>query len=147
MTANPANWFRGFGGEGKFKNITNITNFGAFIKLTSGDEGLIHISEIANEYVSDINNFVQVGDLVKVKVIGINDKSKLELSLKQCNESDVVEKKEEVKEEPAPKVSPKKNKDNKFEDKLVNFLKKSEEKQIDIRRNLKQKQGIAKKRR
>ena len=116
--------------------VTNVTNFGAFIRLGNGEEGLVHISEIANEYVTDIHNFVSVGDKVDVKVISRNNKNKLDLSMKQTKEK-----------EPEPALFlHRKSKNSNFEDKLGQFLKRSEEKQIDIRRNLKQKQGITKKR-
>ncbi|HOL78480.1 MAG TPA: S1 RNA-binding domain-containing protein, partial [Clostridiales bacterium] len=50
--------------EGK---VTGITNFGAFIELPDGQTGLVHISEVAAEYVKDINQFLKQNDLVKVK--------------------------------------------------------------------------------
>jgi len=117
-------------------DVTNVTNFGAFVRLGNGEEGLVHISEIANEFVQDINQFVAVGDKVKVKVLGTNSKGKLELSIKQTKEKEA---------EPALFIH-KKTKNSGFEDKISSFLKRSEEKQIDIRRNLKNKQGISKKR-
>ncbi len=117
-------------------DVTNVTNFGAFVKLENGEEGLVHISEIANEFVQDINQFVAVGDKLKVKVLGTNSKGKLELSVKQTKEKDA---------EQALFIH-KKSKNTGFEDRITSFLKKSEEKQIDIRRNLKNKQGITKKR-
>ncbi len=118
--------------------ITHITTFGAFVKLEDGEEGLVHISEIANEFVSDINKFVTLGATVKVKVMARNQKNRLELSMKRAAddyEADVTT------------TLHKKSKNTVFEDKLTAFLKRSEEKQIDIRRNLKHKQGITKKRR
>ena len=120
--------------EGK---ITNITNFGAFVKFPDGQDGLIHISEIANEFVTDITKFINIGDDVKVKVMSKNNKNKLELSIKKAE--DQGSEKEEV-------FIPKKTKNNDFEDKVTKFMKRSEEKLIDIRRNLKNKQGITKKR-
>ena len=123
--------------------VTNITNFGVFVKLPNNEEGLVHISELANEFVTDINQYVSLGEQVSVKVLGRNNKNKLDFSMKQAIASD------------APQTEPQKpdlflynkSKNPNFEDKLGQFLKKSEEKQIDIRRNLKQKQGIVKKRR
>ena len=61
--------------------ITGITNFGAFVQLEGGKVGLIHISEIALNYVKDINDHVKVGDEVKVKVVGITN-GKISLSVK-----------------------------------------------------------------
>lgn len=114
--------------------VTHITAFGAFVRLSTGDEGLVHISEIANEYVTDINQFVKVGDTVKVKVLAKNAKNKLELSMRKTKDED----------EPQLFLQ-KKTKNSIFEDRLSSFLKKSEEKQIDIRRNLKTKHGVTKK--
>ena len=65
-------------------SITNITNFGAFVSIEGSEEGLVHISEIANEFITDISEFVSIGDKVKVKVLARNQKKKLELSIKQA---------------------------------------------------------------
>ena len=115
--------------------ITNITHFGAFVRLENGSEGLVHISEIANEYVTDITKFVAVGQAVQVRVLNTKDPNKLELSIKKVSKQDT---------DPQT-FTRRKSKDSAFEDRLTSFLKKSEEKQIDIRRNLKNKQGITKK--
>lgn len=133
--------------------VTNITNFGAFVKLENGEEGLIHISEIANEFVKDIASFITVGEKVKVKILKRNPKNnKLELSLKQTAEAPAETQTSSAPSAPveAPDKSlflRNKTKNSDFEDKMIGFLKKSDEKQIDIRRNLKNKQGISKKRR
>lgn len=66
--------------------ITKVANFGAFCEVLPGKEGLIHISEISNKYVADIEEFVKVGDKVKVKVIGIDDLGRIQLSMKQVQE-------------------------------------------------------------
>ena len=66
--------------EGK---VTGITKFGAFVQLPDGKSGLVHISEIANAYVSSVSDYLAVGDMVKVKVIGINEAGKINLSIKQ----------------------------------------------------------------
>lgn len=68
--------------EGK---VTGITKFGAFVAMPDGKNGLVHISEIANTYVSDINEFVKEGQVVKVRVIGIGDGGKVNLSMKQAD--------------------------------------------------------------
>ena len=66
--------------EGK---VTGITKFGAFVQLPGGASGLVHISEIANAYVSDVNDYLKLGDTVKVKVIAVNEAGKINLSIKQ----------------------------------------------------------------
>lgn len=64
--------------------VTGLTNFGAFVKLDNGTTGMVHISEVAAEYVSDINEHLSEGDKVKVKVIEINEKGKVSLSIKKA---------------------------------------------------------------
>ena len=117
-------------------DVTNVTRFGAFVRLKDGQEGLVHISEVANEFITDINAYVKAGDKVDVKVLSKNDRGQLELSIKRTKEKE---------QKPGLFINTR-TKDNSFEERLTVFLKKSEEKQIDIRRNLKNKQGIAKKR-
>ena len=65
--------------EGKVKSITN---FGAFISLPENKTGLVHISEVANAYVSDIRTFLTEGQDVKVVVIGLEN-GKVNLSIKR----------------------------------------------------------------
>ena len=69
--------------EGK---VTGITKFGAFVTMPDGKSGLVHISEIANTFVNDVHDFVQDGQTVKVKVIGIADDGKINLSIKRAEE-------------------------------------------------------------
>ena len=67
--------------EGK---VAKISHFGAFINLPEGKLGLVHISEIADEYVKNIEDFLTIGKIVKVKVIRVNaQEHKIDLSLKQ----------------------------------------------------------------
>ncbi|MFA5879045.1 MAG: S1 RNA-binding domain-containing protein [Candidatus Margulisiibacteriota bacterium] len=115
--------------------VTNITNFGLFVKFENGQEGLVHISEIANEYVTDISKYAKIGDVVKVKVVTLKG-NKIELSIKKLQEKQV--------ENPFLNQT---TKNDGFESLIHSFLKKSEEKQTDIRRNLKIKQGVGKKKR
>ncbi len=116
-------------------DVTNVTRFGAFVRLSDGQEGLVHISEVANEFITDINAYIKPGERVTVKVLSRNDKGQLELSIKRTKEKE---------QKPGLFINAR-TKDNSFEERMSLFLKKSEEKQIDIRRNLKNKQGIVKK--
>jgi len=68
--------------------IVNITNFGAFCEYMPGREGLVHVSEISNEYVKDVHDVVKEGDKVKVKLIGIDDQGRVKLSIKQAGSSE-----------------------------------------------------------
>jgi len=111
--------------EGK---ITGITNFGAFVELPGGQTGLVHISEVADEYVKDVNHFLKINDLVKVKVLNL-DKGKIGLSIRQA------------------KISSERTTANRtqnrqsFEDKLAKFMKDSDERLMDLRRNTDSKRG------
>ncbi len=66
--------------------VTGITKFGAFVALPDGKSGLVHISEIANSFVSDVNAFVQMGQTVKVRVLSISEEGKINLSIKRALE-------------------------------------------------------------
>ena len=66
--------------------VTGITNFGAFLQLPEGKVGLIHISEVSNVYVKDIHDFLKEHQKVKAKVLSIDVRGKIALSLKQLEE-------------------------------------------------------------
>ena len=61
--------------------VTGITKFGAFVAVAPGKTGLVHISEIANTYVSDVHDFLTEGQEVKVKVIAIDPNGRVNLSI------------------------------------------------------------------
>ena len=63
--------------------VSGIENYGAFVKLDEYYSGLIHISEISNGFVRDINDYVNVGDTIYVEILNINeDLSQMKLSIK-----------------------------------------------------------------
>ena len=64
--------------------VTGITNFGAFVALPGNRSGLVHISEIAYSYVSDVHDHLAEGQEVKVKVIGVDANNRINLSIKQA---------------------------------------------------------------
>ncbi len=64
--------------------MTGITKFGAFVSLPGGRSGLVHISEIAYSYVNDVKDHLTEGQDVKVKVIGIDDNNRINLSIKKA---------------------------------------------------------------
>ena len=64
--------------------VSSIAKFGAFVNLPERRSGLVHISEIASQYVADVNDFLKVGDPVKVKVLAITPEGKINLSIKQA---------------------------------------------------------------
>lgn len=67
--------------------VTRITNFGAFVELDAGETGLVHISQIAHEFVRSVNDFLQEGQEVTVKVLGYDQKGRLGLSIKELTEA------------------------------------------------------------
>lgn len=85
--------------EGK---ITGILKFGAFVDLGNGKSGMVHISEVSNSFVNDINEFLKVGDVVKVKIISIGEDGKIALSIKKAEPAPQRER-GDFKKRPAPK--------------------------------------------
>lgn len=67
--------------------VTGITHFGAFVELPENKSGLIHISEISDNYVKDINDVLTMGQEIEVKVLSIAPDGKISLSLRKANES------------------------------------------------------------
>ena len=72
--------------------ISGVMDFGAFVTFgDKGQSGLVHISEISNEYVADIRQHVSVGQEVKVKIVSIADNGKIALSIRQTQEGATAE--------------------------------------------------------
>ena len=135
--------------EGK---VTGIAAFGAFVELEGGKTGLVHISEVASEYVNDINQHIKEGQVVKVKVIGM-EKGKISLSIKQADPNHDAARKERrparakrndnrSRQESGPKQPPeefvfasKKKEDMSFDDMLQKFKQDSDEKFQDLKRS------------
>ena len=65
--------------EGK---VVKTTDFGAFVNIMGSRDGLVHISQLKNERVEKTTDVVNEGDIVKVKVIGVDDRGKVKLSIK-----------------------------------------------------------------
>ncbi|MGY3803024.1 Tex family protein [Pigmentibacter ruber] len=67
--------------------VTNVTNFGAFVDIGVHQDGLIHISELSNQFIKDLSQAISVGQQVKVKVIGLDkERKRISLSKKACEE-------------------------------------------------------------
>lgn len=126
--------------------VTGITKFGAFVELPDKKVGLVHISEVANEYVKDVHDFLKVQDKVNVKVLSIDEKGKIGLSIKRTQPAPAPEKKEfrpkhefhhhnnfDMSRRPSQSLS--------FEDRLNKFLKESDERLMDLKRNTESKRG------
>ena len=120
--------------EGKVKSITN---FGAFVALPENKTGLVHISEVANAYVSDIRQHLTEGQDVKVVVIG-TDNGKLNLSIKRLEAQAQRENAHRPQNRPARAAAPTpppapKTADQLFEEKLKAFMSESDTKLSSIR--------------
>lgn len=130
--------------EGK---ITAVKDYGVFVDLGEGKSGMVHISEIAQSYVSNINDFVKVGDQVKLKVLTVADDGKISLSIKRAEEPKADAPRPERREKrpytpkapaPAPDGSyvwtAKKSESTSFEDMMSKFKATSDEKFSDLKR-------------
>lgn len=125
--------------------VVNITNFGAFIEIEGGQNGLVHISEISNDYVENVSDVLKKGQEVKAKVLS-NDNGKLSLSIKQTlpkkefvkqkdfnNKKDFSKPRRDFSKPQARKAytwegEKSESQDLSFEDKISRFLKESTEK-------------------
>ena len=66
--------------------VTGITKYGVFVSLEDDYTGLVHISEVSNKFVNDLKQLFQIGDVIKVKVLDIDElKSHVNLSIKKVN--------------------------------------------------------------
>lgn len=114
--------------------VTGITPFGAFVSMPGNVTGLVHISEVADAYVKDVKDYLKEQDKVKVKVINIDPKGKIGLSVKQAN-PDYVPRGQQRREH-KPRVN-----QVSFEDKLAKFMKESDEILSDYKRSTDAKRG------
>ena len=115
--------------EGKVKSITN---FGAFVTLPENRTGMVHISEVANTYVSDIRQHLTEGQDVKVMVIG-NENGKINLSIKRLEPKPARENnRPRNNAAPAAPAAPK-TADQLFEERLKQFMTESDSKISSIR--------------
>ncbi len=126
--------------------VTSVMPFGAFVDIGSKESGLVHISELSSEYVKDINEFIKKGDKVRVKVIRIDDKGKISLSMKQAELPKPPRKRRE-KQNAAPARpdsfdwSARPTEELSFEDKLSRFKHESEENIRDSKRRMESKRS------
>ena len=83
-------------GQIYYGTVIRTTNFGAFVDIGGGKEGLVHISKISKERVKNVEDFVHVGDKVPVKVIEIDEQGRINLTMKDLIETDSDEKADEA---------------------------------------------------
>lgn len=98
--------------------VEHVAAYGAFIRLESGQKAMVHISELSHNYVKKVEDVLEVGQKITAKVIKIDEKGRIDLSIKVL----------QVKEPPARPVF----REDDFEKKLTTFLKFSDEKIADL---------------
>jgi polyribonucleotide nucleotidyltransferase len=81
--------------------VARIVDFGAFVNILPGKDGLVHISQIANERVENVSDHLSEGDEVRVKVLDVDQRGRIKLSIKELLEDEVVIEEEVVVEERA----------------------------------------------
>lgn len=121
--------------------VTGIAKYGAFISLPEGKSGLVHISELANSYVNDVNEHVQLGQRVNVQVLRIGADGKINLSIKRTMPTENNDRNQtssprnhpvrEQKEIPSPGKSL--SAEEAFEDKLKKFMREADSRIADNR--------------
>lgn len=128
--------------------VTGITNFGAFVELPEGKTGLVHISEVADDYVKDIHDYLQEQEKIKVKVLSMDERGKVALSIKRLQ----AQTEDQGQRSSAPHGHGQGHHDfhrggrrggynAAFEDKLSRFLKDSDARLTDLRRKTDSKRG------
>ncbi|MDP5276957.1 S1 domain-containing RNA-binding protein [Chengkuizengella axinellae] len=121
--------------------VTGITNFGAFVELSEGVTGLVHISEIADNFVKSVSDHLKVDDIVTVKVIEVKD-GKIGLSIRKAVDKPSQPQRGAQK---GPQQRGARNKPKKlnlsFEDQMVKFLKDSEERMSSLNQKKNDRRG------
>ena len=134
--------------------VSGITNFGAFIDLGAGKTGLVHISEVSNGFVKDINEVLKVKDEVTVVVTTVGNDGKIGLSIRKAKDNPPEEKREFPKKEfqrPQAKKPYVKNQNQNqntnnpgkddFDSLMSSFLKDSDDRLSTLRRSTEGKRG------
>lgn len=151
--------------------VMDVAKFGAFVKLPGGKTGLVHISQVSDKYVKEVSDHVKTGDSVLVKIVSMDDKGRIQLSMKAVTPEEVTQLQqaggegamelapaavETAERPPAPRPfdgRPHRHhghhdghgEEDSFEKKLRFFMRQSEDRLVDVRRNLDSKRGIKKK--
>lgn len=153
--------------EGK---VTGITKFGAFVSLTEGKSGMVHISEVATTFVSNIQDFISEGQEVRVKIIGIDEVGRINLSIKKALETNGAQDQRQQRGQQSSgnqrfqnrgprerrfagganagraQAQPREATTVTFEDKLKAFMSDSESRQADVRHSTDRKNGSRRRR-
>ena len=129
--------------------VTTITKFGAFVALPGGRSGLVHISEVASAFVSDVHDFLSEGQEVQVKILSVSPEGKINLSIKQTQPQQPRQSRPTYRApangqsgprpapqaRPAAPAAPAAPAEPSFEDKLKQFMSMSDSKMSELNRN------------
>lgn len=135
--------------------VVDIVKFGAFVKIKGGKTGLVHISQISDKFVREVSEHIAVGTKVYAKVISIDDRGRVQLSIKDVSEEDAEaflseqeQNKAALRQSPPAhsETSGRHREDDSFESKFKRFIRQSEDRQVDIKRNIESKRGNRKRR-
>jgi len=108
--------------------VEQIVPYGVFVRLENGKRAMIHISELSRGYVKKVEDVMELNQKVKAKVIKIDERGRIDLSIKKLQEENA---------RPVRATSPAED----FEKKLASFLKASEEKMMDLSKKTKDGKG------
>lgn len=130
--------------------VVKLAEYGAIVRLAGGKMGLVHISEVADAYVRDLQDHFKEDDRICVKVLKMNSKGRYELSVKQAD-ADAIERVERpMTPARVPQMQDRSYRPERqvveripvtFEDRLSQFMKDSQERQLDLKRNIDSKRG------
>ncbi len=138
--------------------VVRLLNYGVLVRLDDGSTGLVHISEIDQNYVRDVADYFQVNDPVNVKVLAAGERGKIELSVKQAlGEGETLPQRapdapraESPNDAPRSENrgyesrgsdGPRRESRSSFEDKMKDFMGQSSERLGDLKRNIENKRG------
>jgi S1 RNA binding domain protein len=113
--------------------VERLLNYGVIVTLPDGESGMIHISEIANEYVANVSDYFREGDQVKVKVLSEKSEGRYELSAKQAEKREPLSDADAPREQVATARGSRPSKS--FDEKLAEFMKHSSQRLNELRRS------------
>ena len=121
--------------------VVSVKKFGAFVELPDGTSGMVHISEVSNQYIEDIETHLQTGQEVKVKILSVNPEGKIALSIKKAlPEGTAMPKREHKPKTWQPRATVPQS-EMTFEEMMGKFKQHSEEKMSDIKRSTEARRG------
>ena len=136
-------------------SVVRLMNYGVLVRLEDGSTGLVHISEIDNNFVRDVADYFQVNDPVVVKILAFGERGKIELSVKQAvgQAPQAMEgaalgadaNGDRPAQSPADAAASRREARASFEEKMGEYMRVSGERLADIKRNIETKRGGAKK--